>query len=185
MIRRVAHPKESATDPDQHTHPAEQLSGGPPSEAPPKDPEHYELVIDNDSGTYRPNGDLLPVLHDFLQRNFPGLHILVKSCTDKELEKIKESQKEAQKEEGDQRVYGQGSDAGSISSSEADDLQEHAQNVGHEHQTKMEKIVAATENPKAAVNAILPGRSEKEEREAAETRDDEKAAAGNTNDGKA
>lgn len=142
------------------------------------------MVIDNDSGTYRPNGDLLPVLHDFLQRNFPGLHILVKNCTDKELEKIKEGQKKARKAEGDQRVYGQGSDAGSISSSEADDLEEHAQNAGHEHKTKMERVLAATENPKAAVNAILPGRSEKEEREAAETYADEKAA-GNSHDGKA
>ena len=35
---------------------------------PPRDPGAYELVIDNDSGTYRPRKDLLPVLEAFLAR---------------------------------------------------------------------------------------------------------------------
>lgn len=30
------------------------------------DPSHYELVIDNDSGTYRPRKELLPTLQEFL-----------------------------------------------------------------------------------------------------------------------
>lgn len=45
-----------------------------------KDPSMYELIIDNDSGTYRPNGTLLPVLREFLSSNFPELHITTLDC---------------------------------------------------------------------------------------------------------
>lgn len=177
LIRRVAHPKESATDPDQHTHPAEHISGGPPEADPPKEPEDYELVIDNDSGTYRPNADLIPTLREFLKRNFPGLHIMVKNCTDKDLDKIKDDQRKARKEEGDQRVYGQGSDSGSISSSDADDLEDRAQAAGEGNapKTQVERVFSAIEHPKAAVGAAMPGHEEKVEREKAESREPEKS----------
>ena len=61
------------------------------------DPKHYELVIDNDSGTYRPRKDLLPVLEEFLARedNFGGLgRVLTMDCFDKTVERWKEERKE-------------------------------------------------------------------------------------------
>ena len=152
------------------------LPGGPPNGEPPKDPKHYELVIDNDSGTYRPDANLLHVLHDFLQRNFPGLHILTKNCTDKTLDKIKKDQKEAKQKEGEPMVFGQGSRSGSISSSDAGDLEDRANGAGTEHQSKTEKGVAFLERPKDAVKNMIPGEMGKEERARAEMREDEAAS---------
>ena len=157
LIRRLARPDKDAQDPEQRTHPLEDLPGGPPRDAPPKHPSHYELIIDNDSGTYRPNADLLPVFHDFLQRNFPGLHILTKSCTDKELDKIKEDQKKAKKKETKDMVYGQGSRSGSISSSDEADLQQRAHDNSPAGQSKTEKFVAVLERPEVAVKGLIPG----------------------------
>ncbi|KAK8216714.1 hypothetical protein M8818_001677 [Zalaria obscura] len=115
------HPPEHKDNP---THPAEDVPGGPPNRDPPKDPAHYELVIDNDSGTYRPNADLLPLLKDFLSRALPGLHILTLDCqADSErMEKMKQEQRDKKAKEGDKIVFTQGSDAGSISSSDEEDL---------------------------------------------------------------
>lgn len=64
------------------------------------DPKHYELVIDNDSGTYRPRKELLPILEEFLSRedNFGGLgRVLTMDCFDKTLERWKEERKEIKK----------------------------------------------------------------------------------------
>ncbi|ORY27811.1 hypothetical protein BCR39DRAFT_506164 [Naematelia encephala] len=171
LVRRLAHPSESADDPNQHTHPAEHVAGGPPDEGPPKDPRYYELIIDNDSGTYRPNADLIPVFKKFLNKNFPGLQVVVKSCTDDELTKIKDDQKKIKKEEGDHRVYGQGSQSSSISTSDAESLDQRAQDMDNEHTGKLEKVADALENPKDTVKGIIPGEKGKEERERAEDND--------------
>ncbi len=173
MIRRLAHPNEDAESPDRRTHPLHDLPDAPPNDAPPKDPKHYELVIDNDSGTYRPKEDLLPVFHDFLERNFPGLHILTKSSTDKGLDKIKEDQKKAKHKEGEERVYGQASDSGSISSSDEGYLAQRAQGKGK--RGKAETGVAMLEAPKETLKGLIPGEKSKEERENAEINEDQTA----------
>jgi hypothetical protein len=173
LVRRLAHPNESAEDPDQRTHPAEDVPGGPPNEAPPKDPRFYELVIDNDSGTYRPDKQFLPLLRKFLERNLVGLQVLTKACDDDELDKIKEEQKKVKTKEGDHRVYGQASDAGSISSSEADDLEDRAREDGEAAApSKVEKTAEVLGKPKEAVKKVIPGEQSRLEREHAEERED-------------
>jgi len=65
-----------------------------------EDPEHYQLVIDNDSGTYRPQKELLPILEEFLADgdNFGGLRrVLAVDCFDERLEKWKEERKETKR----------------------------------------------------------------------------------------
>ncbi|KAH8815254.1 hypothetical protein F5884DRAFT_771724 [Xylogone sp. PMI_703] len=72
--------------------------GTPPSKHPSStDPKDYELVIDNDSGTYRPDGALLPDLEKFLSENFPGLHVVTKERSDESLQKAKEERREMRK----------------------------------------------------------------------------------------
>lgn len=111
---------------DNPTHPPNDIDGGPPKEEGPRDPSHYELVIDNDSGTYRPNAKLLPLLKAFLAANLPGLHIMTLDCNgdaDK-MNKMKSEQRERKKKEGDHIIYRQGSRGSSISSSDESDLDE-------------------------------------------------------------
>ena len=75
------------------------LAGEPGDE----NPEHYELVIDNDSGTYRPRKELLPILEEFLASddNFGGLgRVLAMDGFDETLKKWKEERKETKKKAG-------------------------------------------------------------------------------------
>jgi hypothetical protein len=44
--------------------------------------DHYELVIDNDSGTYRPPPHKLQFLRRFLEKNITGLHIVAADAFD-------------------------------------------------------------------------------------------------------
>ena len=63
-------------------------------------PSAYELVIDNDSGTYRPRKDLLPVLGEFLSRpsNLGALgRLRVMDGFDNRLKRWKEQRKEEKK----------------------------------------------------------------------------------------
>jgi len=58
-----------------------------------ENPKHYELVIDNSSGTYRPRKELLPTLAGFLssEDNFGGLgRVLAMDCFDEALKGKKE-----------------------------------------------------------------------------------------------
>jgi hypothetical protein len=86
------------------THPSEEVPGGPPKSPPPRDPRLYRLIIDNDSGTYRPDKSVLPLLKEFLERNFPGLHIAAMHWEDEQLKSMKAAQHEAKKKEGGGRV---------------------------------------------------------------------------------
>jgi hypothetical protein len=109
-------------------HPPQDISGGPPDSPAPRDPRYYELVIDNDSGTYRPNAALLPILKTYLHAQLPGLHIAALDCQDDaELQqRMKKEQREKKETEGDRIIYRQASNSSnsSISSSDLSDLDE-------------------------------------------------------------
>jgi hypothetical protein len=173
FVRRLSKPNKPADDPEQHTHPAEDLPGGPPDGPAPKDPKHYELVIDNDSGTYRPEANLLGDLKEFLNKNMPGLHILVKACTDKELSKMKDQQREIKKKQGENVALVQNSD-GDISSSDEEALDKHtgAMRDGRKHRSTKQKAYNALEHPTAALKETIPGGKGRMEREGRETTED-------------
>ncbi|KAH0836072.1 hypothetical protein AYO21_02713 [Fonsecaea monophora] len=91
-----------------------------------REPWHYELVIDNDSGTYRPNAAKLPLLRSYLTENFPGLKVRTLDCqADAELQqKLKSEQREKKKQSrgGKQVMYLQNMSLSSLSSSDEEDL---------------------------------------------------------------
>lgn len=159
FVRRLKHPDQPTDAPDQQTHPDGDLPGGPPNAPPPEDPKSYELVIDNDSGTYRPKGDLLPLLKKFLNENFPGLHVITKECTDDKLSKMKDQQRERKKKEGDNVQMIQNSDD-EISSSDEEDLARSGRK-----RTKKQKAYAALEDPSKAAKEMIPGMKGRETRE--------------------
>ncbi|KAF1953993.1 C2 domain-containing protein [Byssothecium circinans] len=126
FIRRLKHPNRESREAGGHnsSHPPDDISGGPPKDEPIKDPAYYELIIDNDSGTYRPNAKLLPQLKSFLESNFPGLHIVTLDCQSQaeKMEKLKQEQRERKKQEGEHIVYAQASRSSSMSSSDIEEL---------------------------------------------------------------
>ncbi len=101
FIRRLSKPTGSSDlHPDEATHPNEPLPGGPPNEAPPHQPGYYQLIIDNDSGTYRPNKTLLPLLKAFLEKNLPGIGIVAMHWEDETLQELKATQHKIKHREG-------------------------------------------------------------------------------------
>lgn len=123
FIRRLKSPKAALSE--QDTHPPAEISDGPPAQDPPRDPRRYNLVIDNDSGTYRPNNDLLPLFQQFMERSLPGLRVTTLDCVGdaEKMQRMKTEQRERRKVEGEDRTYAQ-ADHSSISSSDEENLDE-------------------------------------------------------------
>ncbi|KAF9884114.1 hypothetical protein FE257_002286 [Aspergillus nanangensis] len=95
------------------------------------DPTDYELFIDNDSGTYRPNAHYLPLLKQFLSANLPGLHITTLDCVaDAErMGTLKQEQRDFKRDQGFQMTFLQhtsSSSSFSISSSDEERLDERS-----------------------------------------------------------
>lgn len=61
------------------------------SDSTPDDQVKWELVIDNNSGTYSPDKKMLPVLQALLEHNFPGFAIFALDREDEELVKSREA----------------------------------------------------------------------------------------------
>lgn len=167
FIRRLKHPV-SSDDPHPHerTHPQEPVEGGPPKKDPPHNPAYYQLVIDNDSGTYRPDKSVLPLLKQFLEINFPGLGIIVMHWEEEELQQMKEAQRNTKKNEGRMVNMVMNRSQSSISSAESE-LEDRDSGWERGHKSKREAAYEALEDPskvKDAVKSVIPGmRASKEE----------------------
>lgn len=144
FIRRLKHKhtnSEDIQDGNEPTHPPQDLPNGPPEDDAPTDPRYYELVIDNDSGTYRPNANLLPLLKRFMSTNLPGLKIVtLDSQGDAEkMGKMKDQQRERKKKEVGNIVFTQANASeSSISSSEEEALDDLE---GEHHQGSLRSTV--------------------------------------------
>lgn len=147
FIRRLEHPDASEEiNPEEKTHPDESVPGGPPKETPPHNPSYYQLVIDNDSGTYRPDKSLLPVLKAFLEKNFSGLGVVAMHWEDEELKELKKAQMRAKNREGRVMHVVMNSSVNSLSSAESELASREENWEGT--QNKKEAALETFESPK-------------------------------------
>jgi hypothetical protein len=93
-------------------------------------PRLYELIIDNDSGTYRPNAKELHLLREYMEKNLPGLKVRTLDCQadEEKMNKMKDQQRERKKKSG-QITYQQNHSDSSISSSDEEKLDQRAAGV--------------------------------------------------------
>ncbi|KOS22906.1 E3 ubiquitin-protein ligase Nedd-4 [Escovopsis weberi] len=149
FIRRLQHPDASEDqEPRQETHPpSDHVPGGPPAHSPPPNPAYYQLFIDNDSGTYRPDKSVMPDLKAFLKANFPGLGIVVMTMDDERVQRLKEEQRSIKKKEGRMlHVVMNKSSSSSLSSVESElDARDHTWELGRK--SKKEAAYSAMIKP--------------------------------------
>lgn len=154
FIRRLKHPVSS-----DEVHPNQPISGGLPRDDPPHNPAYYQLIIDNDSGTYRPDKSTLSVLKQFLEKNFPELGIVVMHWEDKDLQDMKEAQRTTKKSEGRMINMVMNRSQSSISSAESE-LDDREAGWEQGQKSKREAAYEALEDPhkvKDVVKTLVPG----------------------------
>ncbi|KAI0424140.1 hypothetical protein F5Y09DRAFT_151648 [Xylaria sp. FL1042] len=158
FIRRVKkHKASGSADLSQSTHPpSQEASGSSSKEHSTAKPQDYQLIIDNDSGTYRPDKAVLPDLREFLERNFPGLGVVVLGCDDPEDQKLKEHQRKLKKKEGSnvRMVLNRSPSASSFSSSDISDLDEMEQAGDVGRKSKKERAWDLVEDPRRIQEAL-------------------------------
>ncbi|UKZ66283.1 uncharacterized protein TrAtP1_007458 [Trichoderma atroviride] len=166
FIRRLQHPDASdSAEPNEKTHPGDSIPGGPPNQPPPPNPAFYQLFIDNESGTYRPEKSVLPDLKEFLERNFPDMGIVTMSVEDEKLQKLKDEQRAIKKSEGRMMHVVMNSSTDSLSSVESE-LNDENYSLETGRKSKKEAAHAVLRNPnsehfKEAADIMLPHREKK------------------------
>jgi hypothetical protein len=111
------------TDQDDKSDDETQVSDKPAhNEGHSHDPRNFILVIDNDSGTYRPDAKQMPSLQKYLERNLPGLKVKAMVCDDEKLKKWKEEQKPKKEVLKARKMAQQSSDSSTISSSDEENV---------------------------------------------------------------
>jgi hypothetical protein len=154
VVRRLKLRGRSPTSPGQQTHPPNEIEGGPPDEDPPHDAASYELIIDNDSGTYRPKVELLPKLQQYLEMNFPGLKILTMNGQDDKTQDMKKEQRERKKAEGKGLVFVQGDSSSDLGISDEEGSAERTGGASHK---KYQDVKSQVGQRKAAVQNLVHG----------------------------
>ena len=126
FIRKLKHPHADQTESSEYAAaimppaPEPENPERPEEAEPHKGPEHFELLIDNDSGTYRPNAKYLPKLKEFISHNLPGLRVVTLDCgaDEEKMKKLKDEQREKKKNTGKQINYQQNTRTSSLSGSD-------------------------------------------------------------------
>ncbi|KAI8978860.1 hypothetical protein BD414DRAFT_516808 [Trametes punicea] len=180
FVRRVRRPSDTA-----HAQGGEQPpqieDGEQASEADHPDPSSlppsaYELVIDNDSGTYRPSKDLLPTLAAYLSRptNVGALgRIRAMDGFDERLKRWKEQRKEVKKRaRGGDKVRGavrqaSASSSSSSSSSSSEDGTRAAEGVSEDAEAEKRRLEEGHER-RAMAEDVQRAKDNKDEDQAAQ-----------------
>jgi len=105
----------------------------------------YELIIDNDSGTYRPDASILPQLRKYMEGNLVGLRVRTLDCgEDKdEMNRLKDRKRgQTTKQNGKTQYVVQASHSSSMSSS---DGEEAGSDHFHKPKAPKEKLLSWAE----------------------------------------